>query len=143
MPEAPLKRVPKKRPTKKPPQPTTVEVTPTPVKPAPRMLTGATYDWFNKSAQLFFPALGALYFTLAQLWGFPKAEEVTGTIAALNLFLGVIVTISRSRYYNSDARFAGAIDISEQNAKTLFSLNLDDDPESLKDMKEVTFKIKK
>lgn len=131
---------PKKAPLKKVAK--VVEEPVTPPTPEPLMLKGATYDWFKRSAQLILPALGALYFSLAQIWGLPKADEVVGTIAALNLFFGVVTTISAKRYYNSDARFAGSIDITDGDTRTLFSLNLDGDPEDLAKKDEVTFKIK-
>ncbi len=107
------------------------------------MLNKETYDLFKRSVQLGLPALGALYFTLAQIWGLPKSEEVVGTAAAINLFLGVMVTISHQRYINSDARFDGSIDVAELDEKKVFSLNLDSDPNDLEGKDQVIFKVKK
>ncbi|MBQ2396430.1 MAG: phage holin [Bacteroidales bacterium] len=44
------------------------------------------------------PAIGTLYFALAGIWGFPYGEEVVGTIAAVDTFLGVILGISTAQY---------------------------------------------
>ena len=57
------------------------------------------YDVLKWIAQLLLPALGALYFGLAQIWGFPYGEEIVGSIAIVDTFLGAILGIS-SAYYN-------------------------------------------
>lgn len=57
-----------------------------------------TYDILKWVCQLLLPALGTLYFALAQLWGFPYAEQIVGTITAIDAFLGVILKISTDAY---------------------------------------------
>lgn len=57
-----------------------------------------TYDVLKWIAQYFLPAVGALYLGLSKIWGFPNGEEVMGTIAALDTFLGVILGISSANY---------------------------------------------
>lgn len=57
-----------------------------------------TYDVLKWIAQILLPALGALYFGLAQIWGFPYGEQIVGTIAVVDTFLGVILGISTSNY---------------------------------------------
>ena len=59
---------------------------------------GKTYDVLKFIAQILLPALGTLYFTLAQIWGLPYAEQIVGTIAAIDTFLGVLLGISTSSY---------------------------------------------
>ena len=44
------------------------------------------------------PAIGTLYFALAGIWGFPYAEEIVGTITAVDTFLGVVLGISSVQY---------------------------------------------
>ena len=44
------------------------------------------------------PALGTLYFALAGIWGFPYAEEIVGTITAVDTFIGVVLGISSAQY---------------------------------------------
>lgn len=106
------------------------------------ILTSRLYDALKYIAQILLPALGALYFGLAQIWGFPKAEEVIGTIAVVDTFLGVLLRISSNSYNKSDAKFDGSIDIEEQDDKKVFSLNLKSDPEELPKKSEVLFKVK-
>lgn len=58
--------------------------------------------WYNilkYIAQIFLPALGTLYFALAQIWGLPYGEEIVGTITAIDTFLGVLLGISSANYY--------------------------------------------
>ena len=52
-------------------------------------------------AQLLLPAIGTLYFALAATWGLPYAEQVVGTITAIDTFLGVILGISSNTYKNN------------------------------------------
>ena len=61
-------------------------------------MSNRTYDVLKWIAQLLLPALGTLYFGLAQIWGFPYGEEIVGTIAAVDTFLGVILGISSAQY---------------------------------------------
>lgn len=56
------------------------------------------YDILKWTAIIFLPALGTLYFALAGIWGFPYAEQVVGTIAAIDTFLGVVIGISTVNY---------------------------------------------
>lgn len=62
------------------------------------MLSNKVYDILKWIAQVVLPAMGTLYFALAGIWGFPFREEIVGTITAIDTFLGVILSISTSRY---------------------------------------------
>ncbi len=57
-----------------------------------------TYDILKWIAQYLLPAFGALYFALAGIWGFPYGEQIVGTTAALDAFLGVVLGISTVQY---------------------------------------------
>ena len=61
-------------------------------------MSNSMYDKLKWIAQILLPALGTLYFALAQIWGFPYAEQIVGTITALDAFLGVILGISTYQY---------------------------------------------
>ena len=61
-------------------------------------MSNKVYDILKWIAQIFLPALGTLYFALAGIWGFPYGEEVVGTIAAIDTFLGVCLGISSYNY---------------------------------------------
>lgn len=56
------------------------------------------YDILKYVCQIALPAIGTLYFALAQIWNFPYAEQIVGTIAAITTFLGVLLGISSYTY---------------------------------------------
>lgn len=62
------------------------------------MLSNKTYDVLKWIAQILLPALGTLYFALANIWGFPYGEAIVGTITAVDTFLGVLLGISTAKY---------------------------------------------
>lgn len=62
------------------------------------MMNDKLYKILKWIAMIFLPALGTLYFALAGIWGFPYAEQVVGTITAVDTFLGVILGISTMQY---------------------------------------------
>jgi hypothetical protein len=107
------------------------------------LLSNRTYDILKYVAQIVLPALGALYFGLSQIWGFPNGEEVVGTLAIITVFLGAVLGLSSNAYSHSDARFDGTIDIDDSGEETLFSLNLDGDPYELPQRDEVVFRVHK
>ena len=61
------------------------------------VLTNYVYDRLKWIAQILLPAIGTLYFALAQIWGFPYAEQIVGTITAVDAFLGVILGVSSAQ----------------------------------------------
>ena len=61
-------------------------------------MSNKVYDVMKWIAIIFLPATGALYFTLAGIWGFPYGEEIVGTISAIGTFLGIILGISNYQY---------------------------------------------
>ena len=58
------------------------------------ILSNKQYDILKWVALILLPALGTLYFGLAQIWGFPYGEQVVGTITVIDTFLGAILGIS-------------------------------------------------
>lgn len=97
------------------------------------------YDRMKFITQVGLPALGTLYFALAGIWGLPSAEQVVGTIVALDTFLGVVLLISTNQY-NAENRM-GSIDVAKVGEKMVYTLNLNDDPEHLGDKEVVSFRV--
>ena len=62
-------------------------------------MSNETYDVLKWIAQLLLPALGALYFAVARIWGLPYGEEIVGTITAVDAFLGAILKVSTDAYH--------------------------------------------
>lgn len=63
-----------------------------------RVLQDKTYNILKWIAQVVLPALGTLYFALASIWGLPYAEQIVGTITAIDTFLGVLLGVSTKNY---------------------------------------------
>ena len=64
-------------------------------------MSNRAYDILKWIAQILLPAVGTLYFALASIWGLPYAEEIVGTITAVDCFLGAILGIS-TKIYNAN-----------------------------------------
>ncbi|MBE6941890.1 MAG: hypothetical protein E7455_06400 [Ruminococcaceae bacterium] len=56
------------------------------------------YDVLKWIAMVVLPALGTLYFALAGIWDLPYAEQVVGTVTAVDTFLGVLLGVSSLHY---------------------------------------------
>lgn len=61
-------------------------------------MSNKTYDVLKLIAQILLPALGTLYFALSGIWGLPYGEQVVGTIAAIDTFLGTILHYLKLKY---------------------------------------------
>lgn len=119
---------------------------PYPNGPTKGFLPGKSYDKLKQIALVILPALSTLYFTLGNIWGFPHVEQVIGTIAALDVFLGVLLGLASASYRASDARFAGDIVVQQTpEGGKVFDLQLNGDHDDLWLLdrnKELTFKVR-
>jgi len=61
-------------------------------------MSNKTFDRLKWIAQILLPAIGTLYFALASIWNLPYAEQIVGTITAIDTFLGVLLGISTNAY---------------------------------------------
>lgn len=61
-------------------------------------MSNSTYDILKKISQVWLPAIGTLYFALARIWNLPFAEEIVGSLTAIDAFLGAILGISTAIY---------------------------------------------
>jgi hypothetical protein len=61
-------------------------------------MSNKVYDILKFVAQIVLPAIGTLYFALANIWGLPYGEQIVGTITAVDAFLGALLGISTAQY---------------------------------------------
>ena len=61
-------------------------------------MSNIVYDILKYITQIILPATATLYFAISGIWGLPYAEEVVGTITAIDTFLGVMLGISSAQY---------------------------------------------
>jgi hypothetical protein len=64
-------------------------------------MNNKVYDVLKWIALVGLPALTALWLTLANIWGFPYAEAIGATMAAVTTFLGAVLGISSIQYQKS------------------------------------------
>lgn len=75
------------------------------------LLGNLSYAVVKHAAAIAFPALNVFYVAVAQLWHLPKAEEVSGSIAAFNALLGILMGISSASYNKSDSKYSGVLNV--------------------------------
>lgn len=108
------------------------------------LLSNEVYDTLKKIAQIWLPAAGTLYFTIAQIWGLPGAEQVVGTIVAVDTFLGIVLGFSTKTYNASEAKYDGQIHVAEhpETGQKVATMELTKDVTGkLENEKSILFKV--
>lgn len=62
------------------------------------ILNNKIYDVLKYLAQIVLPGIATLYLALAGIWNLPFGEQVSGTIMAIDTFLGVLLGIASANY---------------------------------------------
>lgn len=65
------------------------------------IMSNKTYDILKWVAQILLPAIGTLYFALANIWALPYGEQIVGTLTAIDAFLGALLGLSSKQYYDN------------------------------------------
>lgn len=65
-------------------------------------MSGKTYDVLKYIAQIVLPALATLYVAVAGIWHLPYAEAVSGTIMAIDYFLGKLLQLSSEKFFQEN-----------------------------------------
>lgn len=102
------------------------------------------YNTMKWVAQILLPALGSLYFGIAQIWGLPAAEEVVGTIVLVDTFLGALLGLSAKAYNDANEPNAGFLTQVGNDPDTgmpHLSMTLTKTPDELLANKTVTLRI--
>lgn len=102
-------------------------------------ITNNVYDKLKWVVIIVIPAIITLYSSLASIWGFPYAEQITATLAAINVFLGVIMKISTASYNKT---YDGTLHVdtvtNDDSDKYLFEV---DDLDNIANKDHITLKI--
>lgn len=125
------------------------DTNPQPADTSTPWLSNKAYGFLKFLAMIALPALGTLYFALAQIWGLPGGEQVVGTVIAVDTFLGVVLGISSAQYNQKEANagFTGPLDgvmtvhHDENRNVHQFHLEVDGDPLDLINRDTITFKV--
>lgn len=106
------------------------------------MLTDNIYAAGKKLVQVIIPAGATAYFTLGTIWGLPAVDKVTGSLAVVAVFIGACLGISSKNFDASEAAFDGKmIGHTDENGKTMYTLEWPGDPADIVNQKAVTFKV--
>ena len=62
-------------------------------------MSNKTYDILKYIAQIAIPAFIVLYAAVAGLWHWPYTEAITGTLAAIDVFIGKLLMIKSEQYF--------------------------------------------
>jgi Putative phage holin Dp-1 len=103
------------------------------------MLNSKVYDGLKQVALVWLPALATFYFAVAGIWHLPDADQVVGSITALDTLLGVVLHVSNSNY---EPPVDGKMVVDPEAGK--ISMEMETDPEQITTLKEgslVTFKV--
>lgn len=111
------------------------------VSTKPPFLSNKMYDGLKWIALVGLPALGVLYFAVANIWGLPKAEEVLGTVVAVDTALGALLGVAKKQYDNSDARYDGVMNVLETDNKLINKLEITTPPEQAAKQESITLKV--
>ena len=105
-------------------------------------LNATAYDVLKPITTTVLPGLSSLYIALSTFWPLPFVAEIVGTIAAINVFLGGLLTLSNHNYKKSDDRFAGQLIVESNDEEGIQSaVKLGPNFEKLAQGDEVTFKV--
>ena len=98
------------------------------------------YDVMKWIVTIIIPAIITLYSSLASIWGIPYSEQIIATLAAIDIFLGVIMKISSKEYSkNLDGILYIDKDGDDETNRYLFSI---DDLDVVDQKDQITIKIK-
>jgi hypothetical protein len=118
---------------------TTAKIDPT-KKP---LFSSTTYDTLLNSTLYALPVLGAFYFAIAQIWGLPAAEQVLGTILALETAIGGLIAASKKRYKETKEAYDGGLVIDETGEIPNWSFEADLPLDELAKLDTVRLKVLK
>ncbi len=66
-------------------------------------MSNKIYDILKFVAQIILPAIATLYLSIAGIWNLPFGEQISGTIMAIDTFLGAVLVISSNKYKKKES----------------------------------------
>lgn len=115
---------------------------PAPSKNSALVVSDKTYSTLKHLAAVGLPGLSTLYVALATAWHWPDTAAVVGSIAAINVFVGLFMTLSSNNFANTFTRYAGDLLVSTDGSKSLSLAISSDVLSGLDKIGEVLLKVK-
>lgn len=105
------------------------------------VVSNRMYDALKYLAQFILPAIQAFFLTTSKIWEFDVEGKVTATIAAINVLVGVFVTVVGKIYNNSDQKFDGEMQVTPPESDIPFRLVFNSELEDMDKKREVVLKV--
>ena len=102
-------------------------------------LKNSTYNALKFVALVVLPAAGTAYFAIAGLWHLPDADQVVGTITAIDTFLGAMLHVS-AKSYSPPVNGNFTVDLSNPD-KEVYGLEMTTPIPDLKHLDHVLLKV--
>jgi len=111
--------------------------------PRRRLMSNKVYNGMKQASQIWIPLVAALYFGLGNIWGFPKVEEVIGSITVIDVALGTAVAALAHQYKKLGKGYGGELNVIETEETGIVAMQLDvsQSEEDIADREEVLFKV--
>lgn len=108
-------------------------------------LTDSAYNAVRQLTTIWLPALATLYLALDGIFGLPAEDKVVATVAAINVFLGVVLAQSRKNF-NDSANPAGKYDgdlavVQTPEGKQMVNFAFNVEPEQVLQKDQVVMKV--
>lgn len=109
----------------------------------PVQLSNGSYDVLRRIVEKVLPGIGVLYTAFAVLWHWGYTTEVVGSLAALAVFGGLLLSLARSGYQPTESAtdaYDGALVKDEASGTYRLQLLDTTNAEDLINKKTITFK---
>lgn len=95
------------------------------------ILSNKLYDAIKWLITIGLPAVGALYFMLAEAWDFNNSRGVNGTINAIIAFLGLLIGYSGRQYRKGEGAPDGDLIVTNADGEKYLALGVNKSIEAM------------
>ncbi len=103
--------------------------------------SNSVYNAIKWVITIALPATGALYYGLAQVWHFPHADDISGTINVLIVFLGMLIGYSTRQYNKYGGGTDGDLNVNEVDGEKYLSLGVKKSVEAMTAKDTVSLRV--
>lgn len=109
----------------------------------PPLVETVAFDTLKIVAHILLPLSGALYFAFAGALSLPQPEDVVGGLATAATILSGFIKTNEVKYNASDAKFDGVVNVIQTDAKKVYQLALNTDPNLIDQAEKLVLKVVK
>lgn len=99
-------------------------------------MNNKVYDVLKWVAMVVLPAVAAFYCAIAAIWHLPYAEQVAGTITAIDALLGALLGISSNKYEGD-----GTLYVDKSGEKDIYRFDLGDNLGRISEKSKYVLKV--